>query len=112
MTHEQSIRHYLKTFRREHPLQKYFIKFAQKDIKDAGLCYGPYVQKKTGKKYIYIVIDKKMPAYVKSMVLVHEYSHALAMDRGLNFEDEQKDHGKHWGSCYSEVYRTFLKIAN
>jgi plasmid replication initiation protein len=110
MTTALTLKDYLKEFRKKVPLKRHFVKFALKDINDEGLCYGPYKQKKTGRKYIYLIVKKRMSVSLQVDVLMHEYAHALLMDRGKDYQDEQKDHGPEWGKCYSEVYRVFLKL--
>lgn len=110
-SNKKAIKKYLKEFKSRLPLKDHFVKFAFKDIKDAGLCYGPYIQKKTNKKFVYIVISKNLSYNEQLDTLIHEYAHALAIDKGLTANDDLQHHGPMWGNCYSKVYRTWLKIS-
>lgn len=111
MTNRVLLKKFLREFKRELPLKKYFIKYANKKITDRGLCYGPYVQKSTGRKYVHIVIGiDTFPIQIEA--LMHEYAHAMMLDRGKDDSDEFKSHNLEWGKCYSEVYRVFLKHFN
>jgi len=107
---QNSIKDYLKEFKKRIPLNNHFVKFAFKNIKDSGLCYGPYTQKKTGRKYVYIVINKKLNFSEQLDTLIHEYAHAMVIDKGINADNELKHHGPVWGACYSKVYRTWLTL--
>ena len=93
------------------PLKKHDLKTAFIRASSDGIIYGGYLNKKTGRKYFYIVIDTKHSFSVQIDYFMHEYAHALNFDRGGKYyNDEIKDHGKGWGICYSEVYQAMLKV--
>ena len=110
VNNKENVKEYFKDFKREIPLKLYYIKFTFRNIKDEGLCYGPYIERKTGKKYILIVINQKNSFNIQLNALMHEYAHCLYLDRGFNYTTAENAHGVEWGKCYSEVYRVFLKI--
>jgi hypothetical protein len=50
-----------------------------------------------------IKVDKKLPEYYATEVLIHEVAHVLAWGMDKDF------HGKNWGIAYSKVYRLYLE---
>lgn len=93
------------------PLKNFDLKVAFTRCYSDGLTYGPYTNKETGREYFYIVVDTKNNLSVQLDFFMHEYAHALNIDRGgADFGDDIKDHGREWGICYSKVYQTMLKI--
>lgn len=114
MSDKKTVRKYLKEIKKLIPLENYYLKLSFKKIKDDGVCYGPYIDKKTKKKIIYIVINESLNYTLLLDTLIHEYAHALVIDKGYDERmiTEQQQHGEIWGKCYSKVYRAWLKVEN
>lgn len=93
------------------PLKRFDLKVAFTRSYSDGLTYGPYTNKETGREYFYIVVDTKNTLSVQIDYFMHEYAHALNIDRGgTDYQDDIKDHGPEWGICYSKVYQAMLKV--
>jgi hypothetical protein len=106
------LRKYLKDIKKLIPLENHYVKLSFKKMKDDGVCYGPYENKKADKKTIYIVINNSLNFTLLLDTLIHEYAHALVIDKGHDERmiTEEQQHGIIWGKCYSMVYRAWLKI--
>ncbi len=112
MSLKRAIKTILRELKKELPLEKCSIKLEYRPIKDEGACYGPYKNKKTGEKYILLVLNECLTISQAIDVLLHEYAHIMMLDKGAFSSDDNEAHSAEWGRYYSRVYRAFLKINN
>jgi hypothetical protein len=55
---------------------------------------------------ILILVDPRLSDLERDMVLVHEWAHAVVIDRG---QEEADPHGPAWGAAYAEVFRAWQR---
>lgn len=98
------IRNLFKFLSMEIPLDKE-MKLIQRDMKsNFGYCLDD------NNKYL-LVLHKSASYYIKIDTLIHEYAHAMTMDKGTyKNKDAFTQHNADWGICFAKVYRAYLKF--